>query len=72
MGGDLRNRPGHLPPAKRPVGSRHKPITVRTLDDFQRSASYMLWASCPICGRYKTLDINALAQRFGHGAEVDR
>ncbi len=65
MGGDLRNRPGQGLSAKRPVGPQHKPITMRTLGDFQRSAGYMLWASCPSCGRYRTLDLNALAQRPG-------
>ncbi len=72
MGGDLRGRTGHGPPAKRPVGPRHKPITVRTLGDLQRSPGYMLWASCPTCGRYRTLDLDALAQRFGRNAQVDR
>ncbi len=72
MGGDLRNRPGQGPPAKRPVGSRHQPITMRTLGDFQRTPGYMLWASCPSCGQYRTLDIGALAQRFGRRVQVDR
>ncbi len=72
MGGNLRGRTGHGPPAKRPIGPRHKPITIRTLGDFQRSPGYMLWASCPSCGRYRTLDPNALAQRFGRNAPVDR
>ncbi len=72
MGRDLCGRTGHGPPAKRPVGPRHKSITMRTLGDFQRSLGYMLWASCPTCGRYRTLDLNALAQRFGRNAQVDR
>ena len=72
MGGDLRGSTGHGPPAKRFVGPRHKPIAMRTLGDFQRSPGYMLWASCPTCGRYRTLDLNALAQRFGCNAQVDR
>ncbi len=68
MGGDLRNRPGPGPPAKRPVGPRHKPIAMRTIGDFQRSPGYMLWVNCSRCGRYRTLDISALAQRYGRGA----
>lgn len=32
----------------------------------------MMWASCERCGRYKTLDLNALAQRFRGNVPVDR
>ncbi len=45
---------------------------MRTLGDFQRYPDHMLWASCPTCGRYGSLDLNALAQRFGRNAQVDR
>ena len=45
---------------------------MSTLGDFQRYFGHMLWASCPRCGRYVTLDINALAQRFRPSMSIDR
>ncbi|HLI12814.1 MAG TPA: hypothetical protein VKY65_14570 [Alphaproteobacteria bacterium] len=38
--------------------------------DLQRLPGRMIWASCPHCGRYRTLDLNALAQRFGRAAKI--
>ena len=44
---------------------------MHTLGDFQRYPGHMLWASYPRCGRYVTLDINALAQRFRPSMTID-
>jgi len=68
MGGDTDNRMGR---GRAPLRPRHTPITIRTLGDFQRYPGHMLWASCPRCGRYVTLDINALAQRFRPSMSID-
>ena len=54
------------------TAKRHTPIVMRTLGDFQRSKGYIMGASCERCGRHKTLDLNSLAQRFGHNVPVDR
>jgi hypothetical protein len=68
MGGDTGNRMGRGRALSRP---RHTPINMRTLGDFQRYPGHILWASCPCCGRYGTLDINALAQRFRPSMSID-
>jgi hypothetical protein len=69
MGGDGGNPMGRGQAPRRP---RHTPITMRTLGDFQRYPGHVLRASCPRCGRYVTLDINALAQRFRPSILIDK
>jgi hypothetical protein len=68
MGKDVGYRMGR---GRAPTRPRNTPISVRTLGDFQRYPGHMLWASCARCGRYVTLDINALARRFRPGMSID-
>jgi hypothetical protein len=41
------------------------------LGDIKRYPGHMLWLCCPRSGRYVTLDINRLAQRFRPSMSID-
>ena len=68
MGGDTGNQMGR---GRAPGRPRHTPITLRTLGDFQRYSSHKLTAHCPRCFHYASLDLNALAARFGRRRRID-
>ena len=68
MGGETGNRIGR---GRAPGRPRHAPIVMRTLGDFQRYSHHKLTAHCPKCFHYASLDLNALAARFGRRKRVD-